>query len=534
MAVDVDFRHCRPGVGGYSFDCRLHHLTGTTPVGVTVNEHHVVFGDNLVEMCLPVYLDWLCGCPCPALACVPLAEFVLEFLAFLFPNPLAFTVRVAHVSVYGVDAQNGYPVGHRRSRTDSASPAPATSPPTGRLKYNCYKIDDTPAAPSPQRAQRGRGGSRNVSVSVTTTMNEKVSNNLFEHVPDALVVHDPETGEILDANEAYLAMHGYDHEELVGKTVEQISADDPAYSAERAAERIHQARDEGDIKFEWVNKRKSGETFPVEVHLTLLPVDGEDRVLASVRDITERRERQVELQRQNERLEQFASVLGHDLRNPLNVAQLRLQQVDEDVEPVQENLARMEGIIDDVLALAREGQTVDEPEERALSTIAHTAWDQVETGRGSLIVEDNCSIEVDPGRCQQLFENLFRNAVEHGSTSPDSQTRQDAVEHGSTSSRTASDDAVEHAGPEVTVRVGCAQDGFYVEDDGPGITADDCREVFETGYTTTDGGTGLGLSIVQAIAEAHGWEIDVTESSDGGARFVFAPHTAEQLPECRT
>ncbi|WP_235019798.1 HAMP domain-containing sensor histidine kinase [Natrialba sp. INN-245] len=115
-----------------------------------------------------------------------------------------------------------------------------------------------------------------------------------------------------------------------------------------------------------------------------------------------------------------------------------------------------------------------------------------------------------------------------GSTSPRSQTPEDAVEHGSTSHAGAdgSADAVEHgAGDstdesgERTVRVGWDEGVLFVEDDGPGIPADERENVFDHGYTTSADGTGFGLAIVEAIADAHGWAIDVGEGIDGGARF---------------
>jgi signal transduction histidine kinase len=68
----------------------------------------------------------------------------------------------------------------------------------------------------------------------------------------------------------------------------------------------------------------------------------------------------------------------------------------------------------------------------------------------------------------------------------------------------------------VTVTVESFDDGFAIQDDGPGIDAD---RPFEHGHSGDDGGTGLGLAIVREIVEAHGWEIAVTEGDDGGARF---------------
>jgi signal transduction histidine kinase len=90
-----------------------------------------------------------------------------------------------------------------------------------------------------------------------------------------------------------------------------------------------------------------------------------------------------------------------------------------------------------------------------------------------------------------VFENLFRNAIEHGGT-------------------------------DVTVRIGrLAGDGIYVEDTGPGIPEADREAVFEPGHTSATGGTGFGLTIVKRIAEAHGWEVEIVAGTNGGARFEF-------------
>jgi signal transduction histidine kinase len=106
-----------------------------------------------------------------------------------------------------------------------------------------------------------------------------------------------------------------------------------------------------------------------------------------------------------------------------------------------------------------------------------------------------------------VLVNLFRNAVEHGSTGPDSQARQDAVEQG---------------GDDVAVRVGDLGDGgFFVADDGLGIPPDERDAVLDSGYTNSEAGTGYGLAIVDEIAAAHDWSLSVTESREGGARFEF-------------
>ncbi|WP_240728558.1 ATP-binding protein [Halobellus limi] len=205
------------------------------------------------------------------------------------------------------------------------------------------------------------------------------------------------------------------------------------------------------------------------------------------------RERERELTRQNARLEEFASVVSHDLRNPLNVASGRLDLAREEcdseqLEYVADAHDRMGELIDDLLTLARERDTDIEPTPIALDSFVRACWRNVDTGDAEFTLDVEGAISADETQLRQLFENLLRNAVEHGG---------DAV------------------------RVGTLEDadGFYVEDDGPGIPPDKRGDVFEYGYSTTQGGTGFGLSIAKQCVEAHGWEIRVTDGAEGGARF---------------
>jgi PAS domain S-box-containing protein len=217
-----------------------------------------------------------------------------------------------------------------------------------------------------------------------------------------------------------------------------------------------------------------------------------------------------QLRAQNDRLEAFASLVSHDLRNPLNVMQGSLASVDPDDDTDREHVARaeraaerMETLIADLLTIARTGGTVDEPEPTDLADLVATCWDAIDHGDNTLTVDTDCTIVADRPRLRQLLENLFRNAVEHGSTG----------------NRTQSGDAAEHAGDDVTVTVGDLPDGFYIEDDGVGIDAADREQVFESGYSTLTDGTGLGLHIVAEVVDAHDWTMTLTESEAGGARF---------------
>jgi PAS domain S-box-containing protein len=229
---------------------------------------------------------------------------------------------------------------------------------------------------------------------------------------------------------------------------------------------------------------------------TLLVDDVTDAVKRQRR--LERQKR--ELEAQNERLEEFASIVSHDLRNPINVIEGYTENIRatgdlEYVAEIERSAERMKEIIEDVLEMARTGQSVSETEEIQLAELCRAAWSTVDTAGGTLELDTTATIVGDRQRLRRLFENLFRNAIEHGVSGSDAD------------------------GEGITVRVLEIEDGFAVEDDGPGIPEEDRDSVLDRGYTTAETGTGFGLSIVNACAEAHGWSLTVTEGSSGGARF---------------
>jgi len=215
--------------------------------------------------------------------------------------------------------------------------------------------------------------------------------------------------------------------------------------------------------------------------------DGEVvRLRGAVQDITDHKQRE-------KQLEQFASIVSHDLRNPLNVAEGRLELAREECDSehlpsVAQAHERMRDLIADLLELARGDERVSAMELVDLGELAGQCWNAVETGDAALVNEAETHFHADQSQLRQLLENLIRNAVEHG-------------------------------GDDVTITIGDQPDGFYVADDGQGIPPEDREQVFEPGYSTSTEGTGFGLSIIRQITEAHGWTVSLDTSTDGGIRF---------------
>ena len=317
---------------------------------------------------------------------------------------------------------------------------------------------------------------------------------LIEVLKDPVYVLD-EGGQFDFVNDAFVEKFGYERNELLGNGVSVIKDEQAVEQGLNNLRRILSSDEPDSVYFETEIQSESGESIPCEDHMTALPYEGDefDGSVGILRDVSRQKERERELKRQNRRLDEFASIVSHDLRNPLSVAEgnveLLREECDSDrIDTIEQSLTRMSELIEDLLQLSRVGDDTESMESVSLTELPKNCWQSVETGDATLQTKASRTIRANPSRLAQLFENLMRNAVEH--------TRQD-----------------------ITVTIGGIKDGFYVEDDGPGIPEDRRDNVFDAGHTTTDEGTGFGLSIVKEVAEAHGWDISIAEGSEGGARF---------------
>jgi len=338
---------------------------------------------------------------------------------------------------------------------------------------------------------------------------------IVEAVGDPVYALD-EDGVFTFVNEAIEPMTAYSPDELVGEHIGRIMTDEDVARGDELIQELlaNPETDSGTLEMDVVTER--GERIPSENNLALLPSrDGEFTGTAGViRDIHERKERE-------EQLTEFASVVSHDLRNPLNVVQGRLQLAQESgdvshLDAAADAADRMEQLIEDLLTLARQGDTVGTLTTMDIGTAAEQAWANVETVAATLEVEGTETVEADPERFRELLENLFRNSIEHGSA--------DSAGAAGPMNRRPTERGIAHSGLHVTVGTiadGDGTSGFYVADNGPGIDPDDRETVFERGYTSTTDGTGFGLAIVEDIATAHDWTGEITESENGGARFEF-------------
>lgn len=346
---------------------------------------------------------------------------------------------------------------------------------------------------------------------------------LFDAAPDAVVVCDRE-GRIVLANDMVERMLGYPRDELVGQAVEVLVPKRYRFrhhDHRRAYDENPSARFMGEGR-ELYAVRKDGTELPVEISLTPMEIEGQLLISSAIRDITERKQAQRELERHsaeltrsNAELEQFAYVASHDLQEPLRMvasysqllARRYRDKLDSDAEEFIEFIVdganRMQALINDLLAFSRVG-TRGKPFEptdvadvvaRAVSNVQvaiEEAGAQVDVGPMPAVVGDSSQLV-------QLFQNLISNAIKfRGADTPRITI------------------TAEPAGEAVT---------FSLTDNGIGIDpqyADRIFLLFQRLHTKREyAGTGIGLAICKKIVERHGGRIWVEGRPGEGTTFHF-------------
>jgi PAS domain S-box-containing protein len=354
---------------------------------------------------------------------------------------------------------------------------------------------------------------------------ERNYRELFDATHDGIVIHD-EAGHVLDVNERGRAMLGLEDSHAPCAPLVELSPGEPPYTQRDAIEKLRRAVSEGPQVFDWQSRRADGTTFWAEIALRAFRPDGEVRVIASVRDITDRklagleRERlMAELQTANSAKDEFMAVLSHELRTPLAAIQasidllLRLATLDDPralsaLRVIARNVKLQTRLVNDLLDMSRlvRGKLTIE---RAPVRLGEVVLSAVETCRADAAraevslearAEPGLWVYVDATRLQQIVINLVENAVKFTPK-----------------------------GGRVTVSVTAKEDRGYVvvEDTGVGIDPDrlsDIFEMFRQGEVAARRapGMGIGLALVKSIADLHGSRVWAESPGPGhGSRFIL-------------
>ncbi|MBN2343708.1 MAG: PAS domain S-box protein [Deltaproteobacteria bacterium] len=387
---------------------------------------------------------------------------------------------------------------------------------------------------------------------------EQKYRTIFNASSDAVFIHDAETGIAIDVNDAMLAMYQCNRDDIVNNPDGPIrfSSNAPPYTPDVIPQKIQLAKSDGPLTFEWQARKKNGELFWVEVTLRYSEIEDEKQVIAAVRDITERK-RADEILVQSEKMLSvggLAAGIAHELNNPLSgmmqnaqVLQERfgnldspktrkaIDQIGIDKEKLSQFLdhrklleslhciritgQRASEIITNMLRFARMSNDEFIPEniplllDRTLelaqsdfSLKKHYDVKQIKVRKK--YSEDTPSVYCVPTKIQQVFLNILRNGAEAMHEKGDAFIQNEAQFTLRVYANPTTDEVI-----------------IEIEDNGPGMSEENRKRIFEPFYTTkpVGEGTGLGLSVSYFIVANNHRGTLLAQSTPGkGTTFTIS------------
>ena len=372
---------------------------------------------------------------------------------------------------------------------------------------------------------------------------EQSYRQIFNAANDAIVMHDARTGAIVDVNDTWLSMFGFSRDEALQLKPEHASENAPPYVADEAMRRVRLAIEEGPQVFEWRSRRKSGELFWTEVALRSTNVGGQGRVLAVVRDISERKraedektrlEQQLRQAQKMEAIGQLAGGIAHDFNNLITIisgyTEMAMAGLPTD-HPLRQSLSqvivageRARDLTRQILAFGRK-RTL-----KAEVINLNAELPATEKMIRRLIGEDiEVCIRLSPGlgnvradasQLQQVLLNLAVNA-------------RDAMPQGGRLTIETAEVTLPDADPAASAELAPGRYvAFAVGDTGCGMDSETLAHLFEPFFTTKPPGkgTGLGLATAFGIIRQHGGHIAVSSDVGKGSTFrIYLPRVESEL-----
>jgi PAS domain S-box-containing protein len=351
-------------------------------------------------------------------------------------------------------------------------------------------------------------------------MSEARFSNVFRFSPDAMSISFGFGGPVVDVNDRWQQLFGYQRAEVIGKTAHQLKL----YASE-AVDGANQ--DEPDMihELEVAMRNREGAILHTVVSGGRIDCGGASCFITIVRDVTAQRQRESEAQQQQEQLTyltrvvvlgELSGALAHELNQPLAAILTNAQAARRFLRREPADLHEIGDILDDIVdedkragevirrvrALFMKGDPVLQPldiNELVRDALALTNSTLIER-KVPVILELGSGVGTvlgDRVQLQQVLLNLIVNACEAMSTTTARSRRLGLLT-----------DA--ESGREVHIAV---------TDTGPGIAPEAIGKVFDSFFTTKAYGLGFGLSITRAIIEKHGGRIEASNRPEGGAVF---------------
>lgn len=333
---------------------------------------------------------------------------------------------------------------------------------------------------------------------------------IFDNIVDGLITIN-DKGIVQNFNKACEKMFGYKAEEVIGKNIKMLM---PSHYADRHDQYLQNYVDTGHAKIIGIGRvlegrRKDGSVFPMDLSVAEIKLANKRLFSGIVRDITERKDAEEALLRTNQELEKFAYVASHDLKAPLRNIDNLAQWVIEDTHGIlpkdaqdkldllRERIARLETLLDDILAYSRAGRVVDDPVTIEIAGLVENLV-QIHVPAPYTVKTNMAGVSsiLSPRTpLEQTLGNLLSNAVKH------------------------------HDQAQGQIEIEAREKGNFIEfiirDDGPGIPAEHHERVFQMFQTLQSRdktpGSGLGMAIIKKLVEWHGGQVWI-ETKESGAR----------------
>lgn len=346
-----------------------------------------------------------------------------------------------------------------------------------------------------------------------------------EQSPSIVIITDP-GGRIEYVNPKFTEVTGYSFEEVVGKNPRLLKSGETSPDEYRAL--WSTVARGGEWRGEFHNRRKNGELYWEAASISALR-DADGRVshyLAVKEDITERKRLEREVEQRNRELERektlaemgrMASMIAHDLRNPLSSIKMSVQILARQASNAEsaelgaiglEQIRYMEDIITDMLAYTRPGglNITWLRTEQLLQAVLNTVQRRIDEYSARVELDCEPGLPTFPGdanKLRQLLSNLLVNALQATEARPPEERRV----------RIRADRHLGQGGSEIRIRI-C--------DNGDGIEPEAQARLFEPFFTTRTKGTGLGLAIVGQIAQQHGGRVSLESNQPRGTCAMLA------------